>query len=118
NPILRRAQHYISPNEAHELRAKLMPAGTVVFAKIGAAIALNRRALLAQPSVVDNNVMGLVPRAELIDPKYLFHFACTLRLAEISRATTVPSVRKADVERLRVPLPPRDVQQRIVAEIE
>ena len=58
--FLTRANHYVSEAEARELRAKPLPANTTVFAKIGAAIALNRRAILSKPSLVDNNVMGLL----------------------------------------------------------
>jgi type I restriction enzyme, S subunit len=115
---LLKANHYVSQIEADRLRASLFPRDSVVFAKIGAAIALNRRALLGQPSLVDNNVMALLPETRGVDPKYLFHFMCTVRLGELSQATTVPSVRKSDVERVPVPLAPLAEQQRIVAEIE
>lgn len=116
--FLTRANHYISHDDAVGIRAKPLPKHTTVFAKIGAAIALNRRAILSQPALVDNNVMGLRPATEALDYKFLFHYACTVQLDELSRATTVPSVRKSDVERIPLPLPPPSEQRRIVAEIE
>ena len=116
--FLTNANHYISHTEARELRAKALPANTTVFAKIGAAIALNRRAILSEPSLVDNNVMGLHPGSDDLDFKFLFHFICTLKLDELSRATTVPSIRKSDIESIAIPVPPPMEQQRIVAEIE
>ena len=112
------ANHYLTMKEADSLKASLLPTSTTVFAKIGAAIALNRRAMLSVPALVDNNVMGLHPRSEALHPAYLFYFACTLRLNEISQATTVPSVRKSDVSQIKLPLPPSNEQQRIVGEIE
>ena len=115
---LANANHYISEQEAREIRAKPLPKNTTVFAKIGAAIALNRRAILSQPSLVDNNVMGLHPASEALDHKFLFHFICTVKLDELSRATTVPSIRKSDIEQIAIPVPPRSEQRRIVAEIE
>ena len=115
--ILTRANHYISKADLAELRAKLLPTGTVVFAKIGAAIALNRRAIIGEPSLVDNNVMGLLA-GERIHPRYLFHFVCTQKLDELARATTVPSIRKGDVEGIEIELPPLAEQTRIVAEVE
>jgi type I restriction enzyme, S subunit len=116
--FLTESRNYVSHAECRELRAKPLPANATVFAKIGAAIALNRRAMLSEPSLVDNNVMGLYPRSDALDPKFLFHFACTLRLDELSRATTVPSVRKSDIEAIALPRPPLDEQKRIVTEIE
>jgi len=116
--FLTRANHYVSHADCRELRAKPLPANTTVFAKIGAAIALNRRAILSVASLVDNNVMGLYPRSDELDSKFLFHFACTLNLDELSRATTVPSIRKSDIEAITIPLPSLPEQRRIVAEIE
>ena len=115
---LTQAQHYLDQAEASSIRAKAFPKGTVVFAKIGEAIRLNRRAILGQPSIVDNNVMGLIPKEGVVDPTYLFYWSLMLRLGDISQATTVPSVRKSDVEQLSFPWLPLDQQKRIVAEIE
>jgi type I restriction enzyme S subunit len=115
--VLTQANHYISKADLAELRAKVLPTGTVVFAKIGAAIALNRRAIIGEPSLVDNNVMGL-HAGERIHPRFLFHFLCTQKLDELARATTVPSIRKGDVEGIELKLPPLAEQTRIVAEVE
>ncbi|MFZ5994293.1 MAG: restriction endonuclease subunit S [Thermodesulfobacteriota bacterium] len=115
---LTQAQHYIDHPEASAIKARPFPKGTVVFAKIGEAIKLNRRAILGQLSIVDNNVMGLIPREGVVDQNYLFYWTLMLRLGDISQATTVPSVRKSDVEQLSFPWIPLDQQKRIVAEIE
>jgi len=116
--LLTKAEHYISKTEAVQIRAKSFPSGTLVFAKIGEAIKLNRRAILGQPSIVDNNVMGLIPRQSLVDTLYLYYYMLTVKLGDISQATTVPSVRKSDVEDIGFPLLPIQAQQAIVAEIE
>jgi type I restriction enzyme S subunit len=112
------AKHYLDRSEVSEIRAKPLPKDTTVFAKIGAAIALNRRAILSAPALVDNNVMGLHPSRDTLDHKFLFHFVCTVKLNELSRATTVPSIRKSDIEQIQIPIPPLPEQRRIVAEIE
>lgn len=116
--ILTQAEHYISSIEAEQLKTKVFPKGTVVFAKIGEALKLNRRAILGQPSIVDNNVMGLIPRQRLVESLYLYYYMLTVKLGDISQATTVPSVRKSDVEAIAVPLVPIELQKYIVAEIE
>ena len=46
---LTEANHYLTLNEAVSINATPLPKGSTVFAKIGAAIALNRRAILAAP---------------------------------------------------------------------
>lgn len=115
---LTKANHYITFQEAEQLKAKAIPKGTVVFAKVGAAIALNRRAIIDQPSLVDNNVMGIWADPQYVDLKYLFYFACTLKFGDSSRASIVPSIRQSDVADICFYLPPFNEQKRIVAKIE
>ena len=62
--------------------------------------------------------MGLYPSSKAVDPVFLFYFTWTVKLGETARATTVPSIRKSDVEGIELPLPPLPEQHRIVAEIE
>jgi type I restriction enzyme S subunit len=113
----RTADNYVTTRDCAELRARPLPAGTIVFAKIGEAIRLNRRAILAQDSLVDNNAMGALATSGL-ETLFLFYYLTTLKLGDVSRATTVPSVRKSDVESLQLPLAPLPEQRRIVAKIE
>jgi type I restriction enzyme S subunit len=115
--FLRCAMNYISIQVCNEIRATPLREGTVVFPKIGEAIKLNRRAILAQDSLVDNNVAGFLP-SDCLNNLFAFYFFLTLKLEEHSRATTVPSVRKTDLEYIHFPLPPLPEQHRIVEEIE
>ena len=115
--LLTTAQHYITEEEAAQIGARVLPKDTVVFAKIGEAVKLNRRAALAQDSLVDNNVMGLIPNSAVV-PTYLLHFMRTVDLGVLSQATTVPSVRKGDVQRVKIPIAPMGEQRRIVEAIE
>jgi len=111
------SRNYVSVSDAKQL-GKCVPPGAIVFAKIGEALRLNRRAIVTKPSMVDNNVMGLVPRAGTMESLYLFYFMQTVDLGKLSRATAVPSIRKSDVSEIRVPVPTLKAQAEIVAEIE
>jgi len=118
NMHLKDAENYVSPDVCEELRARPLAAGTVVFAKIGEAIRLNRRAILTRDSLVDNNVMGIYSFCEQLSRLYVLYFLQTIELGGYSRATTVPSVRKTDVQQIPIPLPPLTEQQCIVEEVE
>jgi type I restriction enzyme S subunit len=52
----------VSYETAIRLRAFVFPPRTIVFAKVGAALLLNRRRLLNRPSCIDNNMMGFMPK--------------------------------------------------------
>lgn len=112
------ADHFISADEVRELRGKPMPPGTVVMAKIGEAVRLNRRAVLGQTSLVDNNVMGWVPRAGVVLPDYLYYFSRTVDLGRRTQETAVPSVRKTDVVLLAIPTPGLEAQRHVIELVE
>jgi len=103
----------ISAATLKKLKAKAFPKGTVIFPKIGAAIATNKKRVLTQPSVVDNNVMGLIPKPP-INSWYLFYWMLQFDLRSVSNIGPVPSMRKTEVELVPIPLPPPSEQRRIV----
>lgn len=104
----------VSEQVRKTLRAKAFPAGTVIFPKIGAAIGTNKKRQLTRPSCVDNNVMVVVPQAELLDADYLYFAFRAKNISDFASASNPPSIRKPDVENWQVPLPPLPEQRRIV----
>ena len=110
--------NFIDENVLIKLKAKPYPINTIVFAKIGEGLKLNRRAILRRLGIVDNNAVGLKAIEKFCHDLYLFHFFTTVKLEDYSRATTVPSVRKSDIEEIPFPLPPITTQQAIVSKIE
>jgi len=100
-------------NKLRELGARSFPPGTVIFPKIGAAIATEKKRILTCPSTFDNNVMGVIPREGVVS-KYLFYWFSSINLKDLANPGHVPSIRKAVIEELLIPLPPLSEQRRIV----
>ena len=111
-------QHEISKNILLKIRGNLIPASSIVFAKIGEALKLNRRAVTRNNCLVDNNVFALTPRKKVVDMYFLYYFMFTIDFTKNSRATTVPSLRKEDVESIEIPTYSLKDQTKIVEEIE
>ncbi|HQU30642.1 MAG: restriction endonuclease subunit S [Planctomycetia bacterium] len=118
NQYLEFCENYIDDEELQKLKAKPYPKNTIVFAKIGEALKLNRRVLTKHSCIVDNNAVGLKATEIICSDLFLFFFLKRIKLEKYSRATTVPSVRKSDIEELEIPLPPLPEQHRIVSKIE
>jgi type I restriction enzyme, S subunit len=95
------------------LRARTYPKGTVIFPKIGAAIATGKKRILSSEATFDNNVMGLIP-GHFVDPRYLYYWTLTFDFTKISNIGPVPSIRKSTVEKVEFPLLPLLEQERIV----
>jgi len=98
------------------LKSTLIPSNSILFAKIGEAIRLNRRGINAVPCCIDNNMMAFVPYA--CSYKYAFYWSKGIDLYDYTNATTIPAIRKSDLEGIVFPLPPLSEQQRIVGRIE
>ena len=111
------AGNSVSEMEATKLKGIIFPEGTTLFAKIGEAVRLNRRAFVVKPGLADNNVMGVKPLLREMD-KIIYYLMRTVDLNEVSRSTTVPSIRKSDIEDLIFNIPPIAEQQQITAKLD
>ncbi|MBL9080595.1 MAG: restriction endonuclease subunit S [Planctomycetales bacterium] len=111
------SEHTITKEHAKKLGAKLIPPGSIVFAKVGEAIRLNRRRRIGKPSHIDNNMMAAIPLPG-VESRWLFRLLQTVNFYSLAQATTVPSVRKSDITRLSFSLPPSAEQRRIADRID
>ena len=111
---IKRWNHSISEQVRGKLRAKAFPGGSLIFPKVGAAIATNKKRQLTRPSCVDNNVMAILPKPELLDPDFLYYLFLTKNLSDFASDSNPPSIRKSDVEKWKVRVPPLPEQRRIV----
>jgi type I restriction enzyme S subunit len=106
------ANNHIDSDVLAELRAKLMPVGATVFAKIGEAIRANKRAITSRPCLVDNNAAGVKAIDGLSTDRFVYYLWCQVPLIEYAGGV-VPAVNKSTIEQIPVCYPERDEQQRI-----
>ena len=111
NKHLRYCENYITEETCTIIKGKRIPPDTIVFAKIGEALKLNRRAITDRVCLIDNNVMGIRPKPESLNTDYFFCFMQGIDMAMYSGATTMPSVRKTVLEEVEICIPPIDVQR-------
>ena len=108
------SNNYVSAESAKEMRASLAQSESVIFPKIGAAIATNKKRILTEKSIVDNNVMVVTARS-VINSKFLYYVLSGFDLMSWSMgAGAVPSIKKSVVVKHEVPIPPMEVQEAIV----
>ena len=105
-------QHTVSRETARRLGAFVFPASTVVFAKVGAALLLNRRRLLVRPSCIDNNMMGFIP--DDCDPTWALYWLSGLDMGELANPGAVPSVNEGQMHDTPAAVPPPS-EQRVIA---
>ena len=112
--FMERHTNTVSAATLKTLGAQAFPPGTVIFPKIGAAIATEKKRILTKPATYDNNVMGAVPN-KCVNPKFLFYWFLQLKLTDQANPGHVPSIRKSVMEQIPFSLPTPKEQSRIVA---
>ena len=97
---------------------KVYPKHTIVFPKNGAAISTNKKRILAQDSVVDLNTGGVVANDALVYFEYLYLYFLNLDFRLHTRRGAVPTLDIAELKNKSILVPPREEQERIVAELD
>ncbi len=111
--FLSKANNYVEPDTAKRRRWRVLPPGAVVFAKVGAALLSNRRRILTVFSIIDNNMMGAVPR-QVVSTEWLYRWLQTVDFADLVQVGALPSVNQSLVGSLTLDLPPSGEQARHV----
>jgi type I restriction enzyme S subunit len=111
--FIRCAANWVDEDERLALKAKPLPNGAVVFAKIGEGLKRNRRRLLLQPTLLDNNLMGAIPRREVVEPRFLHHAMAQIDLGEVAGGSALPYLTARDLAELMIAVPPLAEQRRI-----
>lgn len=106
--------NYVDENVVEKLKGTIVPSRTVVFAKIGEALKLNRRAITNCECLVDNNVIGIKARNSQLRDEYLFYWLQNLDLSNYSESTTVPSVKKSRLQNIEINVKPIEEQEKII----
>jgi type I restriction enzyme S subunit len=111
------SNNYISKETALRIKAKIHPTGTVVFPKIGGAIATNKRRVLNEPTAIDNNCLGLVPNFKTCT-EWVFLVLSSIDMMIYQSGTSVPSLSQKTLEKIPTSLPPLEEQKEIVKVVE
>src|SRR5664280_1404229 len=112
---IRVANNWIIEEERTSLRVNVHPKGATVLAKIGIALTYNRRRLLVRETVVDNNMMSAIPKAEKVDSRFFYYALCKVDLNEIAQGSALPYLTNEAINKLQILLPPRPEQRAIAA---
>lgn len=86
------ANNYISKEIADKLNCNIIKEGSIILAKIGAAIFLERKKQTTCPCCIDNNMMSYTVYEEKGDAKYFVYVLQSIQLGSLVTATALPSL--------------------------
>lgn len=111
DPISRNGKDSISESIRSKLNAEKFIKGSVVFAKVGAALLLQRFRILEFDSCIDNNMMGFIPLA--IEPRFFKYVTILFDFSYFVNPGTVPSINQEQIGNIKIPFPPLKSQEKI-----
>jgi type I restriction enzyme, S subunit len=113
--VLTVAGNYVSELVARRYGWKPCPPGSVAFAKVGAALLMNRRRIIDRRSLIDNNMLAVAGRGD-VHEGYLYYALQSVDFSKFVQDGVVPSVNQSQIGDVRVLIPPL-AEQRTIAEI-
>lgn len=111
------ADNYVTDEILTDLKGKLFEEGTIIFAKVGEALKLNRRIILTKKAMIDNNIFGIKSNNSRLNNKYLFYFLLQYDLGNICKTGAVPSVNQSDIYSISIPLPSTSEEQQEIVDV-
>ena len=112
------AQHTISREMASKIGARIFAPGSLCWAKIGAALSLNRRRLISTNACLDNNMTGFTCDERVASSRYMLHLMSVVDFSVHAKPGAVPSFSEGDQGELPMPVPPIEEQMEIAEYID
>lgn len=107
------ANNWLSEQVLSQIGATLFPANSIIFAKVGAAVFLERKKILSRPSCIDNNVAALVLDKSKAEVRFIHCLMLNIKFGAFANATALPSLSGATLFQIQLTLPPLPEQQAI-----
>lgn len=111
------ANNTVSEKVVQQSKLNISEPRTIIFPKIGGAIATNKRRILQTKTVIDNNCLGIAP-ASAMDLEWCYQLLLGFDFAKYQTGTSVPAISQGTIGEIVIGLPPLPEQQRIVARID
>ncbi|MGP5221087.1 restriction endonuclease subunit S [Psychrobacter celer] len=111
-----KSNNWIMHEDLAIMKVKSFPAGSVVFAKVGAALLLNRRRILVRDTIIDNNMMAAMPK-DICITSYLYYLMLAIDFAKLVQEGAVPSINQSDLGRFKIAYTPSHKEQQKIAAV-
>ena len=111
------AANYVSAEQIRKRGWQVINGPAVVLAKVGAAVLLDRKRLVREPFLADNNMMAFVLSQTALTPDFALSLFETLSLSSLVQVGALPSINGSQVKAMQVSIPPTLEEQRAIGEI-
>jgi len=116
--VMREARSFVVRNAAHSAAGIKFPKNTIVLAKRGAALLLNRFRQTGQDGFFDSNLMGLKVDTSKLQLRFALHVLSIIDLVQFVKPGAIPSIDAPEIKNQVIALPPIPEQTMIVDHID
>jgi len=106
------SKNWISQMVRQKIRAKIFHKDAIIFAKVGAALLLNRRRILTQNTCIDNNLMAATCSSSILSP-FLYQILLNLDFSKYVQEGAIPSINQQTIGQIIISCPALNEQQKI-----
>ena len=114
--FLKKANNYISAEVAEKLCCNIIPENSIVFAKIGAAIFLERKKMTTVKCCIDNNMLSF-QMDDGVSSRFLWYIFQTMCLGNLVEATALPSLNGKIIGSIIKSFPPTVAEQEAISAV-
>ncbi len=99
------SNNWISKEDQSRIGSFVFPSGCIVFAKVGAAVFLERKKILSMPSCIDNNMAAFELNIAKCDVNFVYHFLQSIRFGDFVSTTALPSLNASVLSKIKIIMP-------------
>ncbi|WP_372419857.1 restriction endonuclease subunit S [Lactobacillus delbrueckii] len=100
---MRKASNYVTSSQISKNKWKPILNQNIIFAKVGAAVYLERKRKAMGPFLLDNNMMAFQPKDADID--YIYYVFQRLRISKHAQVGTLPSLNASELRNITIYIP-------------
>ncbi len=100
-----RAETMVASEVIARNNGNILPRGTIVFPRVGAAVLTEKKRILDTAGACDENHLAIAPSDSLV-PGYTLAFFENFPLASLVQSGAVPSLNQGLVRQIPIPIPP------------
>lgn len=113
--LMKEAPNTVSREVATHLRARPIPQNSIVYAKIGAALLLNRRRITSRPCCIDNNMTAYIPNRQKSTTAWSYYWMSTIDFSQFVSPGAIPLIGEGDQGKIPFLVPTLAEQSEIVS---
>lgn len=107
------AANYVTDEQVKAYKYNVIPAGSILFPKIGEALKKNNRSISEVDCCIDNNCQAAIPTK--CDTKFAYYLLSVMDMKWYDNSGTIPSVNNNKLKNETIPFPSED-EQKVVAQ--